>query len=142
MNSSHIDSETLIHFTNQFEKSPKAIDSKLIWHWARVNSEKISISVVYPEIALSDVSGGFRTWNDRCWPPFLHHVTVLRNNYVFSLNRNGQFFNTDISDIGLIFLEMLKRVREKVAWGHRGSHIGSRVFLEFSISVNFCLLLK
>ena len=32
MNSSHIDLETLIHFTNQFEKSPKAIDSKLIWH--------------------------------------------------------------------------------------------------------------
>ena len=31
MNSSHIDFETLIHFTNQFEKSPKAIVSKLIW---------------------------------------------------------------------------------------------------------------
>ena len=34
MNSSHIDLETLIHFTNQFEKSPKAIDSKLIWQCA------------------------------------------------------------------------------------------------------------
>ena len=28
---------------------------------SRVNSEKISISVIYPEIALQDVSGVFRT---------------------------------------------------------------------------------
>ena len=41
MNSSHIDLETLIHFTNQFEKSPKAIDSKLMWRIAIGNAHMI-----------------------------------------------------------------------------------------------------
>ena len=37
---------------------------------------------------------------------FSSHVTLLRNNNVFSLNRNGQFFKKIISDIVLILLEI------------------------------------
>ena len=45
MNSSHIDLETLVHFTNQFEKSPKAIDSKLIRQIAIANAHMVWVKL-------------------------------------------------------------------------------------------------